>query len=886
MTRASDEHDTLLWSLDEIDTLPNPEPVQGYPGRTNFDWRITDAGAHQLVTWSAKESRIVFNDLTLEASIAVQLMARPQTPASTPSSSNSNGVEVVAAAAAVGARKAAPATASASPASGGNDGRGGGRNSSAGIGRPPASVAVAIPSAAASASASTSAAQSTRVAEGVVGTSTRTLTGASISIRSSSVGSGGLLGSSYNSVGSSGSNNSNDTNGGMFGLGSRRGRQQQHGQGQGSPPLPSTPSPHSLKPSPLSSTPNTPFTMVSPPPPLQLAGIGGLPSAVAGRPQTLAQEFRNARGRSFQGIYSIDFDEANRTCELDIRIGSVAAGGLKTPPRNSSAQQGGSGDGIRMQLRITFPSLYPISAPPSFHFANGGGGKPQSKLQNRVKVDLCNLADDLVAENKSCLQPCVELLVETLEAELAGDRGFVTVPRNTAQQYNGSMLMLARTSGACFSGNGQLVCFSNPSSVVAAFKSRAAPKIEPPKSDTGKAPKSVSKRSGQSSDTGGSLARMFFRRNRRATSDVAADGNKGQSKTGGGGGGSGGGGGGGGTDAGAAGPAASGHDGDDGSGGGSSGGTDSRRGSGSSDVGVGVGAAALAAKTASALITAVTVLVHDISIHLPMHPELSVIRCHKGTQSNTSAACLRIKEVAARIPDRLDLVQAWSITARATDTRLHSGGGTFARKSQLGCYGTVAIPWSLHPFGGVMLKQMIKHYVKLRDAQTVAMLAQVLLTHARHQSESGSCAGKRLDELLAPEEARQYTVCMGIYADALYRSGRVIESAEMRKASSEMNSFTLAGTNPVADAEDTALSVASRCNVCGDIGADSSGPEGQCKRCPSYRLECSICRTHVKSRAVFCIMCGHGGHSTCIQQWSLVSSVCPTGCGCRCSELA
>ena len=123
------------------------------------------------------------------------------------------------------------------------------------------------------------------------------------------------------------------------------------------------------------------------------------------------------------------------------------------------------------------------------------------------------------------------------------------------------------------------------------------------------------------------------------------------------------------------------------------------------------------------------------------------------------------------ITARPDLVQAWSITARATDTRLHSGGGTFARKSQLGCYGTIAIPWSLHPFGGVMLKQMIKHYVKLRDAQTVAMLAQVLLTHARHQSESGSCAGKRLDELLAPEEARQYTVCMGIYADALYRSG-------------------------------------------------------------------------------------------------------------------
>ena len=122
--------------------------------------------------------------------------------------------------------------------------------------------------------------------------------------------------------------------------------------------------------------------------------------------------------------------------------------------------------------------------------------------------------------------------------------------------------------------------------------------------------------------------------------------------------------------------------------------------------------------------------------------------------------------------------------------------------------------------------------------------------------------------------------------DVVASKGHVIEAAEMRKASGDMNSFTLAGTNPVADAEDTSLSVASRCHICGDIGADSSGPEGQCTKCASYRLECAVCRTHVKSRAVFCIRCGHGGHSTCIQQWSAVSAVCPTGCGCRCGDVS
>lgn len=36
--------------------------------------------------------------------------------------------------------------------------------------------------------------------------------------------------------------------------------------------------------------------------------------------------------------------------------------------------------------------------------------------------------------------------------------------------------------------------------------------------------------------------------------------------------------------------------------------------------------------------------------------------------------------------------------------------------------------------------------------------------------------------------------------------------------------------------------------------------------------------------SIFCLRCGHGGHTTHIQDWFKDNAVCPTGCSCRCVE--
>ena len=353
---------------------------------SNLGFALVFVGAHQLVTWSTEESKLVFTDLTLEASIAVQLMARPKTPAS----------------------PSPPLTDA-----------GAGAGDVGGVGKLPASTAVAIPSAKGDAAGAAATNESYAPRDPA--------RGGGSSASGSSVAES-LAGSE--SFGSAGDSSSNSNNGGIFGLRTRAGSHPEQQQ----TPRSSTAASRgkSAKQSPLSSTAlGTPSstkmsvrqTLAPALQQQQLHGAGSSPSitspgngtaastssSTAGRPQTLAQEFRNARGRSHPGIHSIKFDEANRTCELDIRIGQVS-GGLKTPPRTGAGAGSAQTEQLRMQLRITFPSLYPISAPPSFHFDNGSK-TPQSKLQNRVKVDLCNLADALVAENKSCLLPCVELLV-------------------------------------------------------------------------------------------------------------------------------------------------------------------------------------------------------------------------------------------------------------------------------------------------------------------------------------------------------------------------------------------------------------------------------------------------------------------------------------------
>jgi len=59
----------------------------------------------------------------------------------------------------------------------------------------------------------------------------------------------------------------------------------------------------------------------------------------------------------------------------------------------------------------------------------------------------------------------------------------------------------------------------------------------------------------------------------------------------------------------------------------------------------------------------------------------------------------------------------------------------------------------------------------------------------------------------------------------------------------------------------------------------------KCSFCRQFAAKCSICHISVTGSSLFCIVCGHGGHSQHIQAWFSKNSVCPVGCDCSCTSI-
>ena len=52
-------------------------------------------------------------------------------------------------------------------------------------------------------------------------------------------------------------------------------------------------------------------------------------------------------------------------------------------------------------------------------------------------------------------------------------------------------------------------------------------------------------------------------------------------------------------------------------------------------------------------------------------------------------------------------------------------------------------------------------------------------------------------------------------------------------------------------------------------------------------IYCNVFLVVVRGEFPFCALCGHGGHSAHLRQWfSQGDEECPTGCGCRCCQVA
>jgi len=60
----------------------------------------------------------------------------------------------------------------------------------------------------------------------------------------------------------------------------------------------------------------------------------------------------------------------------------------------------------------------------------------------------------------------------------------------------------------------------------------------------------------------------------------------------------------------------------------------------------------------------------------------------------------------------------------------------------------------------------------------------------------------------------------------------------------------------------------------------------KCHTCAAATMFCSVCQLSLRGTGIFCMGCGHGGHTHCLKSWAAASAECATGCGCRCVELS
>ena len=203
---------------------------------------------------------------------------------------------------------------------------------------------------------------------------------------------------------------------------------------------------------------------------------------------------------------------------------------------------------------------------------------------------------------------------------------------------------------------------------------------------------------------------------------------------------------------------------------------------------------------------------------------------------------------SAAAAERPDLVQVWSLAA------LSAGG-----MEQEG------LPWAQHPMGRRLVKDLLQHYLRLRDIQTVAVLSAVFSWRPRLPAP-GAEAWDTDSCLLEPGHRAEYDCYMRAYSDLLYTWRMLGPRTELVKCLSQ-----------AGQAEHRAK-ISLSCTTCGKL---SPGPS--CSSCRSLLLHCSLCRLSCRGLSCVCPSCGHGGHTAHLSQWFSSHDSCPTGCGCPCT---
>jgi len=183
----------------------------------------------------------------------------------------------------------------------------------------------------------------------------------------------------------------------------------------------------------------------------------------------------------------------------------------------------------------------------------------------------------------------------------------------------------------------------------------------------------------------------------------------------------------------------------------------------------------------------------------------------------------------------------------------------------------IEVPWPSHPFGINLVKSLFAHYEKIGDVQTLAMISCALgnkKIDLPQLSRKNTQPSTKIydDSLLAPSPL--YNQYRKYYAELLYRWGEQQKSCEILKYLDTHKE------------KHKGIDFIIKCSSC--KGSLQTG--GYCPTCKSHGFLCSLCNLPVKGLSSFCMLCYHGGHTQHLQKWFKDHKVCPTGCGCACSD--
>ncbi|OQV12464.1 WD repeat-containing protein 59 [Hypsibius exemplaris] len=313
-----------------------------------------------------------------------------------------------------------------------------------------------------------------------------------------------------------------------------------------------------------------------------------------------------------------------------------------------------------------------------------------------------------------------------------------------------------------------------------------------------------------------------------------------------------------------------------------------------------------------------TITIYSVENLLPFHP---ILAANYKNDSFNPVESFRFNAELAESVGRQDLAYVWNLLSVVM--------------YQPACdYGTELrdeATWSAHPFGRALLDYLIERYRGCADSSFLATLLCILCRLPCSQKQRGIPSSRNhksashLGGVVSPHHTLHAEDCV----DGWTLSPAVTSSVRDKRANSWTTpSWDATRKQSAEDARDLAdryilhpdrkqefdlfkreycehlygarlLNKRAEIMKClGDAAEPHRGVEyygichncrlevrgSRCFRCKYIATTCIICHIPVRGMSSFCIVCGHGGHSTHMQNWFATNAACPSGCGCLCLE--